>query len=257
MPEEFAATESVTSPDVSVAVDPALLEKPQRQEENTTTGVDLLKHKLGLANQHAKKAKSEADEYRQQLTSLQTEIAALKEAQQSAVRENLEDQGAYKELYDQERQRTKDAEVRNQELQTVILDLQAKLESVTQAGEQERLKNTALQQIQNSNAVNPMQLYQLLQSQIRVDEAGSPVVLSSGVEQPLGDYLSNLRSATEWQHHFSASGAKGMGARSVSVSAAPGMSNPYASKNFTEAMKLEMSNPELAKQLKAEALTGS
>ena len=106
MPEEFAATESVTSPDVSVAVDPALLEKPQRQEENTS-GVDLLKHKLGLANQHAKKAKSEAEEYRQQLTSLQTEIAALKEAQQSAVRENLEDQGAYKELYEQERQRTK------------------------------------------------------------------------------------------------------------------------------------------------------
>ena len=82
-------------------------------------------------------------------------------------------------------------------------------------------------------------------------------MLSSGVEQPLGDYLANLKAATEWQHHFSASGAKGMGARSANVSAAPGMSNPYASKNFTEAMKLEMSKPELAKQLKAEALSGS
>ena len=253
MPEELAVAESVTSPDVSVAVDSALLEKPQRQEENTS-GVDLLKHKLGLANQHAKKAKSEAEEYRQQLTSLQKEIAALKEAQQSAVRENLEGQGAYKELYEQERQRAQELQAR---LLNETTELKTQLESVTKAGEQERLKNTALQQIQNSNAVNPAQLYQLLQSQIRVDESGSPVVLSSGVEQPLGEYLSNLKSATDWQHHFSASGAKGMGARSANVSAAPGMSNPYASKNFTEAMKLEMSNPELAKQLKAEALSGS
>ena len=253
MPEELAVAESVTSPDVSVAVDSALLEKPQRQEENTS-GVDLLKHKLGLANQHAKKAKSEAEEYRQQLTSLQKEIAALQEAQQSAVRENLEGQGAYKELYEQERQRAQELQAR---LLNETTELKTQLESVTKAGEQERLKNTALQQIQNSNAVNPAQLYQLLQSQIRVDESGLPVVLSSGVEQPLGEYLSNLKSATDWQHHFSASGAKGMGARSANVSAAPGMSNPYASKNFTEAMKLEMSNPELAKQLKAEALSGS
>ena len=48
---------------------------------------------------------------------------------------------------------------------------------MTQGAEQERLKNTALQQITRSNAVNPHQLYQLLQSQIRVDEEGSPVVL--------------------------------------------------------------------------------
>lgn len=254
MPEEFGAAESVTSPDVSVAVDPALLNKPQRPEDSTSTGDDLLKHKLGLANQHAKKAKLEAEQYRKQLDSLQTEMTALKEAQQSAVRENLEGQGAYKELYEQERQRA-------QELQTRLLnettELKAQLESVTQGAEQERLKNTALQQITRSNAVNPSQLYQLLQPQIRVDEAGSPVVLSSGVEQPLGDYLANLKSATDWQHHFSASGAKGMGTSSATVSVAPGMSNPYRTKNFTEAMKLEVSNPELAKQLKAEALSGS
>ena len=254
MPEESAVAESVTSPDVSVAVDPALLNKPQRPEDGASNGDDLLKHKLGLANQHAKKAKLEADQYRKQLESLQTEMTALKEAQQSAVRENLEGQGAFKELYEQERQRA-------QELQTRLLnettELKAQLESVTQGAEQERLKNTALQQITRSNAVNPNQLYQLLQPQIRVDEEGSPVVLSSGVEQPLGDYLTNLKAATEWQHHFSASGSKGMGTGAATVSVAPGMANPYRTKNFTEAMKLEASNPELAKQLKAEALSGS
>ena len=254
MPEEFGVAESVTSPDVSVAVDPALLNKPQRPEENVSNGDELLKHKLGLANQHAKKAKSEADEYRKQLDSLKAEMSSLKEAQQSAVRENLEGQGAFKELYEQERQRA-------QELQTRLLnettELKAQLESVTQGAEQERLKNTALQQIQRSNAVNPTQLYQLLQPQIRVDSEGSPVVLSSGVEQPLGDYLANLKAATDWQHHFSASGAKGMGVSSANASVAPGMANPYRTRNFTEAMQLEATNPELAKQLKAEALSGS
>ena len=61
MPEELAVAESVTSSDASVAVDPALLNKPQRPEEGASNGDDLLKHKLGLANQHAKKAKAGAN----------------------------------------------------------------------------------------------------------------------------------------------------------------------------------------------------
>ena len=254
MPEVYAEAESVTSPDESVAVDPALLNKPQRPDDLTSNGDDLLKHKLGLANQHAKKAKLEADEYRKKLDSLQTEMLILKEAQQSAVRENLEGQGAFKELYEQEKSRA-------QELQTRLLnettELKQQLESVTQSAEQERLKNSALEQITRANAVNPTQLYQLLQPQIRVSDEGSVVALNSGVEQPLGDYLANLKAANEWQHHFSASASRGMGSGSGAASVAPGMTNPYRTGNFTEVMKLEASNPELAKQLKAEALSGS
>ena len=254
MPEAYAEAESVTSLDESVAVDPALLNKPQRPDDLTSNGDDLLKHKLGLANQHAKKAKLEAEEYRKKLDSLQVEMQSLKEAQQSAVRENLEGQGAFKELYEQEKSRA-------QELQTRLLnettELKQQLESVTQNAEQERLKNSALEQITRANAVNPTQLYQLLQPQIRVSDEGTVVALNSGVEQPLGDYLANLKAANEWQHHFSASASRGMGSGSGAASVAPGMTNPYRTKNFTEAMKLEASNPELAKQLKAEALSGS
>ena len=254
MPESYAEAESVTSTDASVAVDPALLNKPVRPEDTTSSGDDLLKHKLGLANQHAKKAKSEADEYRKKLESLQAEMQALKEAQQSAVRESLEGQGAFKELYEQERSRAQELQAR---LMTETTDLKQQLESVTQSAEQERLKATALQQITRANAVNPQQLYQLLQPQIRVGDEGNLVALNSGVEQPLGDYLANLKSADEWQHHFSASGAKGMGSGSGAVSVAPGMTNPYRTRNLTEALKLEATNPELAKQLKKEALSGS
>ena len=254
MPESYAEAESVTSADVSVAVDPALLNKPVRPDDSASDGGELLKHKLGLANQHAKKAKVEAEEYRKQLESLQSEISMLKEAQQSAVRESLEGQGAFKELYEQERSRA-------QELQSRLINettqLQQELESVTQGREMERLKSTALQQITQANAVNPNQLFQLLQPQIRVGDEGTVVALNSGVEQPLGDYLANLKSAGEWQHHFSASGAKGMGSAPGAATVAPGMTNPYRTGNLTEAMKLEATNPQLAKQLKAEAQRGS
>ena len=128
---------------------------------------------------------------------------------------------------------------------------------MTQNAKNERLKSAALQQISRSNAVNPNQLYTLLQPQLRTNEDGQPVLLNSGVEQPLGDYLANLKSSADWQHHFSASGAKGIGAGAATTTVAPGMSNPYRTRNLTEAMQLEVSNPELAKQLKAEALSGS
>ena len=56
MSEEIAVAESVTSPDVPVAVDPALLNKAVMPSEQSTgsADADLLKHKLGLANSHAK-----------------------------------------------------------------------------------------------------------------------------------------------------------------------------------------------------------
>ena len=44
MPEELAVAESVTSTDVSVAVDPALLNKPQRPDESASNGDELLRH---------------------------------------------------------------------------------------------------------------------------------------------------------------------------------------------------------------------
>ena len=108
MSEEMTDAESVTSPDVPVAIDPSLLNKPVQPEEQTgSAGDELLRHKLGLANQHAKAAKREADEYKKRLEDLTNEMNQLKEAQQSAVRQNLEDQGAFRELYDQEKSRSK------------------------------------------------------------------------------------------------------------------------------------------------------
>ena len=251
MSEEMADAASVTSPDAPVAIDPSLLNKPVSPEEQSGSADDsLLRHKLGLANQHAKAAKREADEYKKQLESLTNEMNQLKEAQQSAVRQNLEDQGAFRELYDQEKSRAKQLE---QRLLNETAELKQQLESVTQSAKAERLKATAMTQIGRANAVNPQQLYTLLQAQLRTNDEGDPVLLNSGVEQPLGDYLANLKSSPDWQHHFSASGSRGTGSTGATQTIAPGMPNPYRTGNLTEALKLEVNNPELAAQLKAEA----
>ena len=60
MSEPVAVAESVTSTDVPVAVDPAQLNKPVHPSAQDDSS-DLLKHKLGLANAHAKQAKKDKD----------------------------------------------------------------------------------------------------------------------------------------------------------------------------------------------------
>ncbi len=242
---------AVPSTDVPVAVDPALLNKPISPSEQSQAGTpdaELLKTKLGLANSHAKQAKKEADDARQQMQQLKDELEQLKAIQQSAAQKSLEDQGQFRQLWE-------DAKRSVAERDSQIVDLRAQLESVTQNAHQERLKAAATSKLSQASAVNPQQLYQLLAPQLRMDDDGNPAVLSGGVEQPLGDYVANLRQSAEWQHHFSASGARGMGA-APAATVAPGMNNPYRSGNLTEALQLETQNPELAKALKAEALRG-
>ena len=251
MPEELG--ESVTTTEASVTLDPALLNKPQRPEAAADPGDELLRQKLGLANQHTKQSKKEAAEARQQLEELKVELQQLKDAQQSAVRQNLEDQGAFRELYEQEKARAKQLESR---LLNETTELKQQLESVTQGAKQERLKASAMAQISRSNAVNPQQLYQLLSTALRTDDEGNPTMLSEGVEQPLSDYLLNLKQSPDWAHHFSASGAKGIGVQQGAPSVAPGRSNPYRTGNLTEILQLEVENAELAKALKAEAKRG-
>ena len=250
MSEESAVVEAVPDTTQSVTVDPALLNKPVRPEEITSGSADdaALKHKLGLANSHAKTAEKRAKEAEADLNQLKNELAEIKNAQTVATQKSLESQGQYKQLWE-------DAKKSVSERDAKIVELQAQLASVTQDREQDRLRAASLSQINQAGAVNSNQMFQLLQQQLRANEEGKPVVLNGGVEQPLGDYLANLKSSSEWQHHFGASGAQGMGS-AAGGSVAPGRDNPYRNGNLTEAMRLEVQNPELAKALKAEARRG-
>ena len=252
MSEETAVAEAVPSTSEPVAVDPALLNKPvmpaQTPNGSADSGESALQHKLGLANAHTKAAEKRAKDAEAQLAQFQNELTEVKNAQTAATQKSLESQGQYKQLWE-------DAKKSVSERDTKIVELEAKLASVTQDREQDRLRAASLSQINQAGAVNSNQMFQLLQQQLRANEEGKPVVLNGGVEQPLNDYLAALKNSADWQHHFGASGAQGMGA-AAGGSVAPGRDNPYRNGNLTEAMRLEVENPDLAKALKAEARRG-
>jgi hypothetical protein len=249
MSEETGA-ESVTSTETPVAIDPSQLNKPVHPETQAVGSADgeLLKHKLGLANQHAKQAKKDADDARAELNQLKQELEEQKALQQSAAQKNLEDQGAFKQLWE-------DAKRTVNQRDAEIVELKAQLASVTEERSRDQLKAAAMSQINSAGVINSQQMYLLLQSALRTDDEGNPAVLNGGVEQPLGDYLANLKQSADWQHHFGASGSKGMNAAGT-VSVAPGRENPYRNGNLTEAIRLEVENPQLAKALKSEARKG-
>ena len=252
MSEETAVAEAVPSTSEPVAVDPALLNKPVMPAQTSNGSADsddsALKHKLGLANSHTKAAEKRAKDAEAQLAQIQNELSEIKNAQTVATQKSLESQGQYKQLWE-------DAKKTVSERDAKIVELTAQLASVTQDREQDRLRAASLSQINQAGAVNSNQMFQLLQQQLRANEEGKPVVLNGGVEQPLNDYLAALKNSADWQHHFGASGAQGMGA-AAGGSVAPGRSNPYRDGNLTEAMRLEVENPDLAKALKAEARRG-
>ena len=233
-------------------ISPDLLNKPVRPDELQASADPAVAQQLGLVKQKNTELLGKNKQLIGDLKSLRDEFEQLKAAQQNAVQKNFEDQGAFRELYEQEKARAKTLE---QRLLSETAELKGQLNQVEESAKQERLKAAATSQISRANAVNPTQLYQLLAPQLRTNDEGAATVLNGGVEQDLGDFLLNLKQSADWAHHFGASGASGM-ASAPTTSVAPGMTNPYRTGNLTEALLLESSNPELAKSLKAEAMRG-
>ena len=211
----------------------------------------LLKQKVQLANKHTKDAERKATEAAKRADALEAQVQELTEQIQQTNTASLENQGQYKTLWE--------------EAQKTIAGLKADLqksdqakESVAQEFEQERLKVQAMSVINDAGALSPHQMYDLLQVQhgLRKGETGGVEVVVGGASLPLADHLANLRSSADsgYQHHFSASGARGMGA-APTATVAPGMKNPWRrdSFNYTEQMVLMAQNPELAAALQAEA----
>jgi hypothetical protein len=99
----------------------------------------------------------------------------------------------------------------------------------------------------------PDQLYQLMSQKLKLQ--GEDVkALDGGVEVSLAEFIGNLKNpGSGYEHFFSASRVSGMGTSPGSPSLTAGMDNPYTTRNFTQIIALENENPELARQLRAEA----
>ena len=160
----------------------------------------------------------------------------------------LEDQGAYKPLWEE-------ANKTNQDLQAKIAQLEQENQDIKTSNDKANTRQTALAAISNLGAINAEQTLSLIESKLQKNAQGEVVVLEGGVEHNLTAHLTGLKNpGSGWEHHFKASSAAGMGAKPSPVGSAGGnINNPYKSKNITEQLIMEAENPDLAAVLKAEA----
>jgi multidrug efflux pump subunit AcrA (membrane-fusion protein) len=223
------------------------------QQPEATTGSDdvaALRRKLELVQQD-NLSKGEANrKLNERLGELERSLRERETELKSGKQQQLAASGEYKKLWEE-------ANGDNARLQQRITELEAALQAKDQEANAERLRAQAIQQIGQANALAPEQLYGLLQHQLRANDNG-PAVIVNGIEQPLNAYLTQLRNpGSGWEHHFRSSGAIGMGS-APSANGLPGVANPYKKETFnlTEAVRLEVENPDLARALKAEAGRG-
>lgn len=228
-----------------VAVSP---NAPAVQSDDATA----LRTKLELIQQDKQRQGETNKKLNEQLAEIKRQNEELQKKLLSGKTARLEEAGEYQRLWEEAKQTISQRELEMQELQD-------QLSKVQQSAAQEKLRSAALGQLSNSGVIAPDQLYQLMSPNLR-EVDGKAVVLNGGVEQPLGDYLSQLKNpGSGYEHFFSASTSRGMGSSPVNAaSVAPGMANPWRAESFsvTEQFALESQNPELAAALRAEAMRG-
>jgi type II secretory pathway component PulM len=237
--------------------DPSVMDQvqPVAVPPNAPAGFEdaaALKAKLELIQQDKQRQGETNKKLNEQLAEIRKQNEDLQKRLLSGKTAKLEEQGEYQRLWEEAKQTISQRELEMQELQ-------AQLQNVQSSAAQERLKAAALGKISNAGVIAPEQLYHLMAQNLR-EVDGQPVALNGGVEQPLGDYLAQLRNpGSGYEHFFSASGARGMGSTPVNAaSVAPGMTNPWRAETFsvTQQFALQASNPDLAAALQAEAQRG-
>ena len=202
--------------------------------------------------------------YEQQIQALQQRAAEAEEKfqgikgklddvykkQDEQRRKTLEDQGQWKDLWEEA---NKTAQAKDQQ----IVELEQKLADLRTSNEAAAMKTSALSAISQSGAINAAQMLQLVQGNLKKAEDGSVKVLNGGVEEDLNVYLAKLKNpGSGFEHHFKPSAQAGMGAKPTTGTAgAAGVANPWAegSINLTKQMTLEATDPDLAAVLKREA----
>jgi hypothetical protein len=236
---------SVMDPAQPVAV-------PPNAPAASTDDASALRAKLELIQQDKLRQGETNKKLNEQLAEIKRQNEELQRKLLTGKTQRLEEAGEYQRLWEEAKQTISQRELEMQELQN-------QLSTVQQTAAQERLKAAALGKISQAGVIAPDQLYQLMAHNLREADGGA-VVLNGGVEQPLGDYLSQLKNpGSGYEHFFSASGARGMGSTPANAaSIAPGMTNPWRSESFnvTQQFALEIENPDLAAALKAEAARG-
>ena len=200
--------------------------------------VELLKAKNQELIAEKQKVKANFDDLQKQLDTLQQERAQQKQSK-------LQEQGQYQDLW-------KEANDANSQLKSQIAEMQAALEAKDQQFSQAQIKSAALNSFAQAGVINPEHMYSLVGDKLRLED-GSLVAVDGGVQQSLNEYVEKLKMPESGADYmFRGNGSVGMGSVGSSGPGA-GLNNPYISGNFTEIVKMEAENPELAKRMKAQA----
>ena len=200
--------------------------------------VELLKAKNQELIAEKQKVKANFEDLQKQLDTLQQERAQQKQSK-------LQEQGQYQDLW-------KEANDANSQLKSQIAEMQAALEAKDQQFSQAQIKSAALNSFAQAGVINPDHMFSLVGDKLRIED-GNLVAVDGGVQQSLNEYVEKLKMPESGADYmFRGNGSVGMGSVGSSGAGA-GMNNPYISGNFTEIVKMESENPELAKRMKAQA----
>ena len=220
-------------------------EQPVAETTGTVNIVDTAAYEQQIQAERAR-----AEEAEGKFQRIKEKMNALDEKMRSERQQKLEDQGQWKDLWEEA---NKTAQTKDQQ----IADLERQLADLRTSNETAAMKTSALSAISQSGAINAEQMLQLVQSNLKKAEDGSVKVLNGGVEEDINVYLAKLKNpGSGYEHHFKPSSQAGMGAKPTTGTAgASGIANPWleGSMNLTRQMALEATDPDLAAVLKREA----
>jgi hypothetical protein len=225
-------------------------ETPVASPEQPVAATETPAIDSSVYEQQIKAEKARAEEAEGKFQRIKDKMNALDEKMRSERQKTLEDQGQWKDLWEEANKTGQEKDQRIGDLERQISDLQSSNETAA-------MKTAALSAISQAGAVNADQVLQLVQGNLKKAESGQVVVLDGGIEQDLNVYLAKLKNpGSGWEHQFKPSAQAGMGAKPATGTAgAAGITNPWAegSINLTRQMTLENTEPDLAAVLRREA----
>jgi len=225
-------------------------ETPVASSEQPVAATETPAVDLSAYEQQISAQKLRADKAEENLKNIKQQLDELHTKQTQEKRQKLEDQGQWKELWEEA---NKTAQTKEQQ----IAALERQLADLRTSNETAAMKTSALSTINQAGVINSEQMLQLVQSNLKKADDGSVKVLNGGVEEDLNVYLAKLKNpGSGFEHHFKPSSQAGMGAKPVTgISGAGGVANPWleGSMNLTRQMALETTDPDLAAVLKREA----
>ena len=225
-------------------------ETPVASPEQPVAATETPAVDVSAYEQQIKALQQRASEAEEKFQGVKGKLDEVYKKQKDDRRKTLEDQGQWKDLWEEANKTAQEKDQQIAELERKLLDLRASNETAA-------MKTTALSAISEAGAINANQMLQLVQSNLTKTEDGSIKVLNGGVEEDINVYLAKLKNpGSGYEHHFKPSAQAGMGAKPTTGTAgAAGIANPWleGSINLTRQMALEATDPDLAAVLKREA----